>query len=369
MGQARPKSLRLRKVSRLFFLIPFGLLWVQPAQAENPRVTQPTDFWFYYAEQTTFFARTFAVNGSFSDPMLWLYSADGQLLAANDDYYGLQSRLELQVAAGMYRLRAGVCCGDPERWYSGVQYDLSTNGIAVEPTTTTVETSTTQPATTTIPETTTTEVATTTTSVADTTTTTTTVQETTTTTSTVSPTTSTETTVARPPDTATVVQPVGEPQTTPAPVTTTTIPDPTTSGPAPVPSTRAPLPPTSSTSTSTTTSLAPVLPQVTTTTIVSPAPLTTQAVTSDAFYTSPEKVEELVEQLDELTEEELVQVAEALSTAPVEVKEKFEATVNIYSGDFDNYVPVGSTIPVEQRRVLIAIGATTLAAPAAFKRK
>ncbi|NDF97294.1 MAG: SDR family oxidoreductase, partial [Proteobacteria bacterium] len=56
-------------------------------------------------------------------------------LAQNDDHYGLQSRLEVQVEPGWYRLRAGVCCGNPDAWWSGVQYDLEANVEAVVPTT------------------------------------------------------------------------------------------------------------------------------------------------------------------------------------------------------------------------------------------
>ena len=57
-------------------------------------------------------------------------------------------------------------------------------------------------------------------------------------------------------------------------------------------------------------------------------------------------------------------IADAISEAPTEVKEEFEEQVNVFSGDFDNYVPSGSTIPVEDRRVVVAVTAVTLAAAA-----
>lgn len=57
-------------------------------------------------------------------------------------------------------------------------------------------------------------------------------------------------------------------------------------------------------------------------------------------------------------------ISDALSDAPTEVKEEFEEQVNVFSGDFDNYVPSGSTIPVEDRRVVVAVTAVTLAAAA-----
>ena len=100
----------LRRLSSLT-VIACGLLLIAlstTVKAENPRVTAPTDFWFYYEEPTTFFARTYEVNGSWSDPMLWLYDTSGILIASNDDWFGLQSRIEIQVQAGWYRLRAGV---------------------------------------------------------------------------------------------------------------------------------------------------------------------------------------------------------------------------------------------------------------------
>ena len=78
---------------------------------------------------------------------------------------------------------------------------------------------------------------------------------------------------------------------------------------------------------------------------------------------------EAISQLDELTEEQISVLVEQLSAASDEVKEQFEAQVNVFDGRFDSYVPAGSTIPVSQRRVLIALSATLLAAPAVSRRK
>jgi hypothetical protein len=362
--------LTLRRVSRLFLLLPFFLLWVPEAKADTQRITEPTDLWFTYTEPSLFFVRTLQADGYGSDPMLWLYTSEGQLIAENDDYYGLQSRLEVQLQPGTYRLRAGVCCGDPTRWWPGVVYDLTTTASVVSTTTTSSSTTTTtvEPTTTTEAQTTTTEPEPSTTSVVDTT-----MPETTTTTST---TTTSLPPVLAPETTTTTVEAQttvavsqtsttsygGNPQDT-----TTTVMTTTTTAPAPTTSSRLPLP------TSTTTSTIAALPTLSTQVETkSPAPSTTTpepAVTSDAFYSSPEKVEELVEVLDELSDEELAEVAEALSSAPVEVKKKFESEVNVYSGDFDNYVPAGSTIPIQQRRVLIAIGATMMSSAAVVRRK
>ena len=80
-----------------------------------------------------------------------------------------------------------------------------------------------------------------------------------------------------------------------------------------------------------------------------------------------EVLDELVnnENFDNLDEETLEAVSEALSEAPTEVKEAFESEVNVYNGSFDTYVPVGSRISVEDRRVVVAVTATVSAAAAA----
>jgi hypothetical protein len=77
----------------------------------------------------------------------------------------------------------------------------------------------------------------------------------------------------------------------------------------------------------------------------------------------------IAESVDELSEQQLEALSETLSVAPPEVKEAFENNINVYSGKFDSYVPTGSKIPVGERRVLVAIGATTLASAGAFRRK
>jgi hypothetical protein len=51
--------------------------------------------------------------------------------------------------------------------------------------------------------------------------------------------------------------------------------------------------------------------------------------------------------------------------APLEVREKFEEAVDLYSGDYDDYVPIGSTVTVAERRVIIAVtSAVVIATPA-----
>lgn len=83
-----------------------------------------------------------------------------------------------------------------------------------------------------------------------------------------------------------------------------------------------------------------------------------------------EEVIELIQQIDfeSFTETESINVMAVISAAPQEVKELFEKEINIFSdSNFGTYVPTGSVINVEQRRVLVAAGATIMsaAAPAA----
>lgn len=80
---------------------------------------------------------------------------------------------------------------------------------------------------------------------------------------------------------------------------------------------------------------------------------------------SPQQAVEIFESLDvtELSTEEKDAVTEAVQSAPLEVRQAFEETIDIFSDDFGDYVPLGSTVPVDTRRTLIAVaaGATTVA--------
>jgi hypothetical protein len=66
----------------------------------------------------------------------------------------------------------------------------------------------------------------------------------------------------------------------------------------------------------------------------------------------------------ELSEEQAALIVEAVQSAPKEVREAFEAVIDIFGSQFENYVPTGSNIPVNQRRTLVAIGATLTMLPA-----
>jgi hypothetical protein len=80
---------------------------------------------------------------------------------------------------------------------------------------------------------------------------------------------------------------------------------------------------------------------------------------------TPQQAVEIFQSLDaaSLSEEEKEAVIEAVQSAPLEVRQAFEDTIDIFSDDFGDYVPLGSTVPVDTRRTLIAVaaGATTVA--------
>lgn len=73
--------------------------------------------------------------------------------------------------------------------------------------------------------------------------------------------------------------------------------------------------------------------------------------------------------LDTLTEEQLDALVEAVQDAPTEVREAFEEAINIFDGAVDSYVPVGSTVPISTRRLVIAAGAMLAAAPVPSARR
>jgi hypothetical protein len=116
------------------------LFLASSAKAENPIITGISDYWFEYDVPTQFEARTYMVDGYGSDPQLWLYDEEGTLIISNDDWYGLQSHISIEVQPGRYRLRAGTCCWQPDIWRGGngwnEQYELSFNGEPANTTTT-----------------------------------------------------------------------------------------------------------------------------------------------------------------------------------------------------------------------------------------
>jgi hypothetical protein len=68
--------------------------------------------------------------------------------------------------------------------------------------------------------------------------------------------------------------------------------------------------------------------------------------------------------LNELTDNQVEEVIAAVQDAPTEVREAFETEINIFDGVADTYVPVGSSVPVSSRRVVIAATGIVVAAAA-----
>ena len=59
-------------------------------------------------------------------------------------------------------------------------------------------------------------------------------------------------------------------------------------------------------------------------------------------------------ELNELSIDEIEQIIDAVQSAPEEVRQVFEAEINIFDGKTDTYVAVGSNISVGARRVMVA---------------
>jgi len=380
----------IQALSKFGLYCGLAIAWVGPAYANsNPIITQPTDFWFEYTEETHFVARTFQSGDLLSDPQLWLYNdVTGVLIVENDDFFGLQSNIELDLPAGRYRLRAGTCCYEPDVWRDGIQwniqYELSFNGLQSNPATTSTEPETT---TSTEPETTTTTSTSTTSTTTEPATTTTSTEPSTTTTL-VQTTTTSEVTISLPPEASTT--------TTQAELPTTTSSlgvQPSTTSPTTSTTSTIPVAPPSATTTSTTTTTTTTPESIDgPTTEPTTAPTTTVPVTESTIVeslpeeASPEEIvtylqdlttddlanltdtqtEELIATIAgaELTDEQAEQIAEALSEAPSEVKQQFEETINVFGGQFDTYVPDGSTISVGARRAVVAVTAVAFMLPA-----
>jgi hypothetical protein len=88
---------------------------------------------------------------------------------------------------------------------------------------------------------------------------------------------------------------------------------------------------------------------------------------------SAEQAEAIFEALNvsELDNTQVAALIEAVQDAPAEVRETFEDTIDIFGEGLDDYVPLGSSIPVGTRRTLIAVtaGLTVSMAGATIRRK
>ena len=96
-----------------------------------------------------------------------------------------------------------------------------------------------------------------------------------------------------------------------------------------------------------------------------------QQIASAIADIPPEQASQVFAALDvsSLDEEQQEALIEAVQAAPTEVRAAFEDQVDIFKEGLDDYVPVGSNIPVGERRVLVAIGAAITAAGAATRMR
>ena len=87
---------------------------------------------------------------------------------------------------------------------------------------------------------------------------------------------------------------------------------------------------------------------------------------------STEEAAQIFEALnvEELTDAQTEQLIEAIESAPLEIREQFEDSIDIFGEGLDDYTPTGSNIPVGERRTLIAatVGISLAAAGARIKR-
>ena len=77
--------------------------------------------------------------------------------------------------------------------------------------------------------------------------------------------------------------------------------------------------------------------------------------------------EEIV--VEELTAEVAEELVAVLNEAPTKVKKKFQETINVFAGVFDSFQMVGQTIPVGERRTLLAVSNTLVAVGASLRRR
>jgi hypothetical protein len=87
---------------------------------------------------------------------------------------------------------------------------------------------------------------------------------------------------------------------------------------------------------------------------------------------STEQAQQIFEALDvaELSDAQTEELIAAIESAPLEIREEFEDTIDIFGEGLDDYTPTGSNIPVGERRTLIAatVGLTLAAAGTRIRR-
>ncbi len=84
-----------------------------------------------------------------------------------------------------------------------------------------------------------------------------------------------------------------------------------------------------------------------------------------------DQAEQIFEELvvEEITVEQADELVAVLNEAPTKVKKAFQETINVFAGVFDSFQMVGQTIPVGERRTLVAVSNTLVAVGASLRRR
>ena len=85
---------------------------------------------------------------------------------------------------------------------------------------------------------------------------------------------------------------------------------------------------------------------------------------------SAEEARQIFEALDleTIEPEQLEELIAVVQTASESVRESFETAINVFDGKTDTYVPLGSTVPISTRRLVVAAGAMLAAIPTGTRK-
>jgi len=111
--------------------------------------------------------------------------------------------------------------------------------------------------------------------------------------------------------------------------------------------------------------------QILTTTITSDQAVSIASTPEVLAAITQDQAEAIFEEIivEELTIEQADELVEVLNEAPTKVKQAFQDTINVFAGVFDSFQMVGQTIPVGERRTLIAVSNTLVAVGASLRRR
>jgi hypothetical protein len=111
--------------------------------------------------------------------------------------------------------------------------------------------------------------------------------------------------------------------------------------------------------------------QILTTTITSDQAVSIASTPEVLDAVTQDQAEAIFEEIivEELTTEQADELVEVLNEAPTKVKKAFQETIDVFAGLFDSFQMVGQTIPVGERRTLVAVSNTLVAVGASLRRR